>query len=68
MVVMKLPDGTTCEYLLQKTEDGLRLVRPYASYDLLTAVREAGWRIQEVKTDLERKRLVRAFGNTVVAA
>ena len=68
MVVMRLPNGTTCECLLRKTKYGLRLVRPCASYDLLALVREAGWRIEVVETDLERKRLARAFGSSRVAA
>ena len=68
MVVMRLPDGTTCEYLLRKSKDGLRLVRPCASYDLLTLVRDAGWSIQEVKTNLERKLLSKTFGRSRVAA
>ena len=68
MVVMRLPDGTTCECLLRNTKYGLRLVRPCASYDLLTLVREAGWRIQAVKTSLDRKRLARAFGRSPAVA
>jgi hypothetical protein len=68
MVVMRLPNGTTCECLLRNGKDGLRLVRRYASYDLLALVREAGWRIEAVETDLERKRLARAFGSSRVAA
>ena len=62
MLVMQLPDGTTGEYRLRSTARGLRLVRSCASYDLLTLVCEAGWIIREVKTDIARTRLMRAFG------
>jgi len=68
MVVMRLPDGTTCEYRLLQTKSGLRLLRPCASYDLLTLVRDAGWRIETAKTHLERKYLALAFGTLGVAA
>jgi hypothetical protein len=68
VVVMRLPNGTTCECLLRNTKYGLRLVRPCASYDLLALVREGGWRVEAVETDLERKRLARAFGRSRVAA
>jgi hypothetical protein len=61
MLVMRLPDGTTCDYRLRSTKVGLRLERSYASYDLVTMVRNAGWTIQEVKTDIARRRLMRAF-------
>jgi hypothetical protein len=53
MVLVLLPDGTTCECRLQQTEHGLRLVRACASYDLHTMLQEAGWRILEVKTAAE---------------
>ena len=62
MLVMQLPDGTTGEYRLRSTPRGLRLDRSCASYDLLTLVCEAGWIIREVKTDIARTRLMRAFG------
>ena len=62
MLVMRLPDGTRCEYRLRSTKGGLRLAGSCASYDLLAMVRDAGWTIQEVKTDIARKRLMRAFG------
>ena len=68
MVVMRLPDGTTCEYRLQQTNNGLRLVRSCASYDLLTLVRDAGWRIETVKPHLARQYLALAFGTQGVAA
>jgi hypothetical protein len=64
MLVMRLPDGTKCEYRLQSTNRGLRLVTSCASYDVVTMVRDAGWTIDEVKTDIARKRLRRAFGPT----
>ena len=62
MVVMQLPDGSTCEYQLRATKWGLRLVRSCVSYDLLTLVREAGWTIRDVKTDIARRRLAQVFG------
>jgi hypothetical protein len=62
MVVMHIPNGPTAEYRLVGSKSGLRLVRSCASYDLLTMVRDAGWRIVEVKTDLAWRRLRRAFG------
>jgi len=62
MIVMELPDGTTCEYRLRATKRGLRLERSCASYDLLTMVRDAGWAIREVKTEMAHSRLLRAFG------
>ena len=50
-LVMRFPDGTTGEYRLRSTRFGLRLVRRRASYDLLTMWRDAGWRIQDMKTE-----------------
>jgi hypothetical protein len=64
VVVMQLPDGSTCEYRLRTTKWGLRLVRSCASYDLVTLVRDAGWTIREVKTDIARRRLAEVFGTT----
>ena len=64
MVVMQLPDGSTCEYGLRATKWGLRLVRSCVSYDLLTLVRDAGWTIRDVKTDIARRRLAQVFGIT----
>ena len=68
MVIMQLPNGTTCECALRLTKYGLRLVRLYASYDLLVAVNEMGWRIKDVKTELARKRLKRQFASRELAA
>ena len=65
MLVMQLPDGTLGEYRLRSTPRGLRLERSCASYDLLTLICEAGWIIREVKTDIARTRLMRAFGPRV---
>jgi hypothetical protein len=48
MVLMRMPDGTTCEYWLQPSKWGLRLTRSCVSYDLATMLRNAGWRIQEI--------------------
>jgi hypothetical protein len=62
MLLMELPDGTTCEYRLRAAKHGLRLERSYASYDLLTMVRDAGWVIRDVKTKIAHRRLMRAFG------
>jgi hypothetical protein len=61
VVVMQLPDGSTCEYRLRATKWGLRLVRSCASYDLLTLVRDAGWTIREVKTEIARRHLAQVF-------
>ena len=52
MVAIHIPDGSTAEYRLRASRSGLRLVRSCVSYDLITMVRDAGWRIVEVKTDL----------------
>ena len=62
MLVMQVPDGTTCEYRLRAAKRGLRLERSCASYDLLTLVRDAGWVIRDVKTTIAHRRLMRAFG------
>jgi hypothetical protein len=62
MLLMQLPDGTTCECQLRSTKWGLRLVRRCASFDLLAMVRDGGWVIREVKTDAARRHLARAFG------
>jgi hypothetical protein len=46
MVVMQPPGGSAREYQLQQSMHGLRLVAGcLASYDLLTMVTEAGWRV-----------------------
>jgi len=62
MVVMQLPDGSTGEYTLDDSDHALRLVSRYASFDLITALNESGWRILDVTTDRERERM------TVLAA
>jgi hypothetical protein len=67
MVVMQTPDGSTCEYRLRPSKSGLRLARSCVSYDLISFVRDAGWRIKHVKTAIARKRLARAFGTRAVA-
>ena len=61
MVVMQLPDGTTAEYLLDDTDHELRLVSASrgVSYDLITVLTEAGWRIRDITTGLECERLRR---------
>jgi hypothetical protein len=64
MLVMQLPDGTKCEYRLRSVDRSLRLLGACASYDLVTMVRDSGWIIHEVKSDIARKRLRRAFGPT----
>jgi hypothetical protein len=56
MVVMQLPNGTVCQFLLENTHHELRLVTRCASYNLLTAVNELGWRILDITTILERRR------------
>ena len=55
MVVIDLPDGSTSEYALDDSDRALRLVSRYASFDLMTALTELGWRIREITTDRERK-------------
>lgn len=62
MVVMQMPDDTTREYDVRASETGLRLVRAYASYDLLAMLRDAGWRIHAVTAETDRMRLIRANG------
>ena len=57
MVVMQLPDGSTGEYALDDSDRVLRLVSRYASFDLMTALNELGWRILDVTTDRERDRI-----------
>jgi hypothetical protein len=57
MVIMELPDGTTCEYALDDSDPALRLVSRCASFDLMTALTELGWRIRDVTTDRERARV-----------
>ena len=57
MVVMQLPDGSTGEYALDDSDRVLRLVSRYASFDLMTALNELGWRILDVTTDRERERI-----------
>jgi hypothetical protein len=54
MVIMELPDGSTRDYTLDDSDRALRLVSPYASYDLITALND-GWRIRDVTTDRERE-------------
>jgi hypothetical protein len=57
MVIMDLPDGTTCEYALDDSDPALRLVSRCASFDLMTALTESGWRIRDITTDRERERV-----------
>jgi hypothetical protein len=59
MVIMELPDGTTCEYALNDSDSdpALRLVSRCASFDLVTALTEMGWRIRDVTTHRERERV-----------
>jgi hypothetical protein len=57
MVIMELPDGTTCEYALDDSDPALRLVSRCASFDLMTALTEMGWRIRDITTDRERDRV-----------
>jgi hypothetical protein len=61
MVVMQLPDGSTAEFLLDDTDHELRVVSGSrcVSYDLVTVLTEAGWRIRDITTDLECERLRR---------
>jgi hypothetical protein len=66
MVVMQLPDGTTAEYQLDDSDCELRLVSASrgASYDLITVLTEAGWRIRDITTELEGERLRRLLTPT----
>jgi hypothetical protein len=57
MVVMQLPDGSTAEYALDESDRALRLVSNCASFDLMTALTELGWRIRDATTDRERQQL-----------
>jgi len=66
MVVMQMPDGTTRQYALRASESGLRLVRAFASYDLLAMLRDARWRIHAVTDEADRMRLVRQFGRVAI--
>ena len=61
MVVMQMPDGTTRRYDLRASASGLRLVRAFASYDLLAMLRDAGWRIHAVTDDADRMRVQAAL-------
>jgi hypothetical protein len=54
MVVVELPDGARCQYRLIATRMGLRLVRRFASYDLMAMVRDAGWRIHALTSRRDR--------------
>jgi hypothetical protein len=57
MVIMQLPNGIVSQFLLEEdTHHELRLVTRCASYNLLTAVNELGWRILDITTILERRR------------
>jgi len=58
MVVIRTPDGATCEYRLRQTANGLRLELRCASYDLATVL-EAGWQIVGTRTYVA-ERLLRA--------
>jgi hypothetical protein len=67
MVVMQLPDGSTAEYALNESDRALRLVSSCASFDLMTALTEWGWRIRDATTDRERQQLAAlAAGRNVV--
>jgi hypothetical protein len=57
MVVVQLPDGSTGEYALDDSDRALRLVTRCASFDLMTALTELGWRILDVTTDRDRERM-----------
>ena len=59
MVVIRTPDGATCEYRLRQTANGLRLELRCASYDLATVL-EAGWQIVGTRTYVAERLLLRA--------
>jgi hypothetical protein len=65
MVVVQMPDGPMREYRLRQTRFGLRLERRFTSYDFITAIRDAGWRIVDINTDVARKCLKRALDGRV---
>jgi hypothetical protein len=56
---MQTPMGHVGEYELHATERGLRLVARCASYDLMTMVRDAGWKVAAAEDD-ERQLLQQA--------
>jgi hypothetical protein len=57
---MQTGDGSIQEYRLCRTREGLRFVRPFASYDLASMMREEGWRIIGVRTGLAKRLLTTA--------
>jgi hypothetical protein len=61
MVVIRMPDGSNQDYHLRRTSQGLRLVRPCASYELVVMMAGAGWEIAGVRTQAA-KRLLKAAG------
>jgi hypothetical protein len=58
MVIVSIA-GRLCEFRLMNTPAGTRLVRRFASYDLVGMIRDAGWRIHAVESDTERRLLTR---------
>ena len=61
MVVIRLPDGSTEDYQLCQTPEGLRLVGRGASYALTAMLSDAGWRIVGIRSE-SAKRLLRVAG------
>ena len=60
MVIVSMPDGTTKAYRLRRTREGLRVELRWTSYDLVTMVDEAGWRIVAVETETAKRLLASA--------
>jgi hypothetical protein len=60
MVIIQMPNGTTGEYRLRVTKNGLRLEGRCASYHLMTMLSESDWRIRGAKTARARKQLIAA--------
>ena len=61
MVVIRLPDGSTEDYQLCQTPEGLRLVGRGASYALTAMLSDAGWRIVGIRSE-SAKRLLKVAG------
>ena len=60
MVVIETSPGSTQEYQLHSEPQGLRLVGRYASYDLATMMRDAGWQIVGVRSEAAERLLEKA--------
>ena len=61
MVVIRMPDGSHQDYHVRRTSQGLRVLRPCASYEPVVMMADAGWEIVGVRTHAA-KRLLKAAG------